>query len=155
MTLSLDKLLDVTGRKIVQLLQANARLSFSELGRKVGLSQPATAERVKRLEEAGVITGYHAAVDLKKLGLPILAFVRLTTPPERYPKFYAQLESWPEIIECHHVSGSESFMMKVCAASTAHLEELIGRISQFGTTATTIVLSTKIEQAIVKMADRT
>lgn len=146
MTLSLDKLLDATGHRIVQLLQANARLSFSELGRMVGLSQPATAERVKRLEEAGVITGYHAVLDLKKMGLPIMAFIRLTTPSERYPKFYSQMETWPEIIECHHVSGNESFVMKVCVASTTHLEELIGRISQYGPTATTIVLSTKISR---------
>lgn len=143
MDLSLDKVLDKTGRKLVQLLQANARLSFSELGRQVGLSQPATAERVKRLEEAGVIKGYHAEVDRAKLGQPILAFIRLTTPPERYPKFYAQVDTWPEVLECHHVSGAESFYMKVAVASTAHLEELIGRISKFGQTSTTVVLSTR------------
>ncbi len=146
MDLSLNKLLDATGRRIVRLLQANARLSFSELGRQVGLSQPAAAERVNRLEEAGVITGYHAKVDSTKLGLPILAFIRLTTPPERYPKFYAQVETWPEIVECHHVSGSESFVMKARVSSTTHLEELIGRIGKFGPTSTTVVLSTTIER---------
>jgi Lrp/AsnC family leucine-responsive transcriptional regulator len=146
MDLSLDRLLDTTGRKIVQLLQANARLSFSELGRQVGLSQPAAAERVKRLEAAGVIAGYHAAINPDKMGLPILAFIRLTTPPERYPRFYAQVEVWPEIIECHHVSGNESFVMKARVSSTAHLEELIGRVGKFGPTSTTVVLSTTIER---------
>jgi Lrp/AsnC family leucine-responsive transcriptional regulator len=98
---------------------------------------------VKRLEEAGVIKGYHAEVDRAKLGQPILAFIRLTTPPERYPKFHAQVDTWPEVLECHHVSGAESFYMKVAVSSTAHLEELIGRVSKFGQTSTTVVLSTR------------
>jgi Lrp/AsnC family transcriptional regulator, leucine-responsive regulatory protein len=143
MDLSFDKLMDATSRKIVQLLVGNARLSFSELGRQVGLTQPAAAERVKRLEEAGVITGYYAAVDRAKLGQPILAFIRLTTPPEKYAGFYARVDTWTEVLECHHVSGLESFYMKVAVSSTAHLEELIGRIGAFGQTSTTVVLSTR------------
>lgn len=146
MDLNLEKLLDATGRKILTALQENARLSLSELGRRVGLTQPATAERVKRLEEAGVITGYHAEVDQTKLGWSILAFVRLNTPAEKYPRFLKAAADWPEILECHHVSGGDSFMLKVIASSTAHLEDLIGRLSPFGGTATTIVLSSPIRR---------
>jgi Lrp/AsnC family leucine-responsive transcriptional regulator len=149
MDLNLEKLLDSTGRKILTALQENARLSLSELGRRVGLTQPAAAERVKRLEESGVISGYHAEIDPTKLGWPILAFVRLNTPAEKYPRFLKAAADWPEIMECHHVSGGDSFVLKVIASSMVHLEELIGRLSPYGGTTTTIVLSSPIKRKII------
>lgn len=144
MDLNVEKLLDGAGRMILRLLQEDARLSFSELGRRVGLSQPAAAERVKRMEAAGLITGYHAAVDAGKLGLPITAFIRLAAPAEKYPRFLAFAEQSAEILECHHVSGGDSFVMKAAVSSTAHLERLIGELSRFGQTNTAIVLSSPI-----------
>jgi len=148
--MDLEKLLDTTGRKILTALQANARLSFSELGRQVGLTQPAVAERVKRFEAEGLITGYHAGVDAAKVGRPILAFVRLVTPPEKYPRFLKLVESWPEVLECHHVSGGDSFVLKVAVSSTAHLEEFIGRFTPFGPTTTAIVLSSPLKRRAIE-----
>ncbi len=148
--MDLEKLLDRTGKKLLAALQANARLSFSELGRQVGLSQPAAAERVKRLEDAGIITGYHAEVDAAKLGWPVPAFVRLITPPEKYPRFLKLAASWPEVLECHHVSGDDSFVLKVAVSSTAHLEEFIGRLTAFGPTTTAIVLSSPIPKKTIE-----
>jgi Lrp/AsnC family leucine-responsive transcriptional regulator len=148
--MDLEKLLDTTGRKILAALQANARLSFSQLGRQVGLSQPAVAERVKRFEAEGLITGYHAQLDAAKLGLPIQAFVRLVTPPEKYPRFLKLMASWPEVLECHHVSGGDSFVLKVAVSSTAHLEELIGRFTTFGPTTTSIIMSSPLSQRVLE-----
>lgn len=148
--MDLDKLLDTTGRKLLGALQTNARLSFSELGRQVGLSQPAVAERVKRFEADGLITGYHAALDLAKLGLPIQAYVRLITPPEKYARFLKLIATWPEVLECHHVSGEDSFVLKIAVSSTAHLEELINRFTPFGPTKTAIVLSSPLTQRVLE-----
>jgi Lrp/AsnC family leucine-responsive transcriptional regulator len=148
--MDLEKLLDATGRKLLAALQTNARLSFSELGRQVGLSQPAVAERVKRFEAEGLITGYHAAVDPGKLGRPIQAYVRLITPPEKYARFLKLIATWPEVLECHHVSGDDSFVLKIAVASTAHLEEFIGRFTAFGPTKTAIILSSPLAQRILE-----
>jgi len=144
MTLNIEKLLDPTGRKLLQLLQTNARLPFSELGRVVGLSTPAVTERVRRMEEAGLILGYHAEVNREKLGYIILAFIRVTTTPAQYPKFLTQANHAPEIVECHHVTGSESFILKVQVMSIPDLERLIEALSRFGQTATSIVLSSPV-----------
>lgn len=142
--MDLRNLLDSTGRRILRALQADARLSFSELGRQVGLSQPAAAERVRRMEAAGLITGYHAELSADLLGAPLLAIIRLVTPPERYPRFLKAAAAWPEVLECHHVSGPDSFVLQVRASSPAHLEELVGRLSPYGETNTAIVLSSPI-----------
>ncbi len=115
----------------------------------MGLSQPAAAERVKRMEESGLITGYYADVDAGKLGLPITAFIRLATAAEKYPRFLAFAEQSTGILECHHVSGGDSFVMKVTVASTVHLEKLIGDLSKFGQTTTSIVLSSPVRRRAV------
>ena len=147
------KLLDTIGRKILGALQADARLSFAELGRTVNLSPPAVAERVRRMEEAGIITGYHAAVNLEEIGLPVAAFVRMQVPAERYPRLIALATKLPEVLECHHVSGSDSFILKVVVPSIPHLEELISRLSAYGSTMTSIVLSSPVRKHEVEGAD--
>jgi Lrp/AsnC family leucine-responsive transcriptional regulator len=114
------------GWRLLRELQADARLSFAELGRRVGLSLPAVAERVRRMEEAGIITGYHAEVSLSKVGLPITAFIRLNVPRDRYPAFTALIHDLSEVLECHHLSGSDSFILKG-PTSISHLEALIDR----------------------------
>ena len=144
MTLDLKKHLDSVGQKILKELQAEARLSFAELGRRVGLSLPAAAERVRRLEETGIITGYHAQVNLPAVGLPVMAFVRLSTSGDRYPAIITLAQSLPNVLECHHLTGTDSFIMKLVSPSIAHLEELIGRLSTYGQTATSIVLSSPV-----------
>ncbi|MFO7679835.1 MAG: Lrp/AsnC family transcriptional regulator [Chloroflexota bacterium] len=140
----IEKLLDSTGRHLLRLLQAEARLSYSELGRRVGLSTTAVIDRIHRLQDAGLITGYYAALNREKLGLSVLAFVRLQTSPERYPAVLALIETLPAVLECHHVTGEESFVLKVVVASVAELEPLIERFSRFGRTATSIVMSSPV-----------
>jgi Lrp/AsnC family leucine-responsive transcriptional regulator len=144
-----EKLLDRTGRQILFTLQEEARISFSELGKKVGLTPPAAAERVRRLEEAGLISGYHACIPPEKLGLPIQAYLRLKTTPDRYPKVLAAVREMPEVMECHHVTGDDAFLLKVAAASPTHLEAIIARFSPFGETATAVILSTAVEKGLL------
>ncbi len=149
MTFDSEKLLDDTGWKLLQALQEDARLSFAELGRRVGLSPPAVAERVRRMEDAGIITGYRAQVNPEKIGLPLMALIALTTTPQQYPQVIALINDLPEVLECHHVTGSCSFSIKAIASSMSHLEGLIGQLSRYGQTSTSIVLSkTKSHQAI-------
>jgi Lrp/AsnC family transcriptional regulator, leucine-responsive regulatory protein len=140
----IEKLLDSTGRHLLRLLQAEARLSYSELGRRVGLSTTAVIDRMHRLQDAGLITGYYAALNREKLGLSVLAFVRLQTTPERYPAVLALIETLPAVLECHHVTGEESFVLKVVVTSVAELEPLIERFSRFGRTSTSIVMSSPV-----------
>jgi len=140
----IERLMDGIGKHIVDLLQKNARISFSDLGRKVGLSTPAVTERVRKLEDAGVISGYHAAVDAAKVGLPVTAFIHITTPSQNYPKINAILDGLDAVLESHHISGEESFIMKVAVPSVAHLEPLVEKLSPFGQTKTAVVLSTRI-----------
>ena len=113
MDFGIERLLDRTGLNILRALQKNARLSFSELGRQVALSSPAVAERVRKMEAAGIISGYHARVEPEKVGLPIMAFILLKIRTEKYPDIFSLARRLSEILECHHVSGGESFIMKV------------------------------------------
>jgi len=149
MAVDREKLLDDVGWRILAALQDNGRLSFAELGRRVNLSLPAVAERVRRMEEAGVITGYHAAVDMGKLGLPIGAFIRVSTSKEGCARVTALAAERPEIRECHRVTGTDSYIMKVAVASMAHLEELIDRLMPLGPFATSIVLSSPVVKRVV------
>lgn len=144
------RLLDHIGRKIISALQSDARLSFADLGRLVGLSPPAVAERVRRMEETGIIKGYHAVVNPEDIGLPLSVFIRLDTPAERYPRVIALAESLPEVLECHHVSGGDSFIMKIAVRSTSQLEEIINRFGAFGSTVTSIILSSPVSKREVE-----
>src|SRR5262249_9164379 len=121
-------LLDETGRKLLSALQENARLSFAELGRRIGLSPAATAERLRRLEEAGVIRGYRADIDREALGLPILAIIRLTCDGAMYRPFLKAVNSLEGVIECHHVAGGDAFILKTASASVEHLERLVEKL---------------------------
>lgn len=140
--------LDGIAWKILELLQDDARMSFAELGRKVGLSTPAAAERVRRLEEAGVITGYHANVNLAKLGVPIHVLMRLTIPGGdlQISRTVTAIKEIPEISRCHRITGDESFVIEANLVSVRHLEALIDRLSAFGATATSTVLSSPVER---------
>lgn len=140
--------LDTIAWKILENLQSHARMSFAELGRKVGLSTPAVAERVHRLEEAGIITGYHASVDMAKLGVPIHVLMRLTIPGGdlQIGRTVAAIKELPEITRCHRITGDESFVIEAHLVSVRHLEALIDRLSSFGATATSTVLSSPVER---------
>jgi Lrp/AsnC family leucine-responsive transcriptional regulator len=140
--------LDAIAWKILESLQQNGRLSFAELGRKVGLSTPAVAERVRRLEEAGVITGIHATLDLGKLGVPIRILMRLTIPggDQQISRTVTVLKELPEISRCHRITGAESFVIEANVISVRHLEALIDRLSALGATSTSTVLSSPVER---------
>lgn len=140
--------LDAIAWKILEHLQSHARMSFAELGRNVGLSTPAVVERVHRLEEAGVITGYHASINLAKLGVPIHVLMRLTIPGGdlQIGRTVAAIKELPEISRCHRITGDESFVIEAHLVSVRHLEVLIDKLSAFGATATSTVLSSPVER---------
>ena len=142
-----DRLLDETGWRILDALQANARIPFSELGRLVGLSAPAVAERVRRMEDAGLIAGYRVELDLDKLGFPIVAIIRVAAPEEKCPRLKTLAQGLAEVLECHHVTGSDAFVLKVIATSVKHLESIIEAIARHGgTPATAVVLSSPVDR---------
>jgi Lrp/AsnC family leucine-responsive transcriptional regulator len=112
----------------------------------VGLSAPAVAERVRKMEEAGIITGYHAHIDPEAMGNFVIAFIHLTTEARHYPAVKSLASDLPEIIACHHVSGEVSFILKVRVDAVADLEALVARFSPLGRTRTAIVLSTSVDK---------
>lgn len=136
--------MDTIDGMLLRHLQDDARAGFAELGRRVGLSAPAVAERVKRLETDGIISGYHAKVDLKRAGFGIVSFIRLTSAPELAVELGRVADTTPEVMEFHHVTGTEGYVLKVAARSIEHLEKVIMRFLPFGQTTTSIVLSSPI-----------
>ncbi|MEU6234340.1 Lrp/AsnC family transcriptional regulator [Kitasatospora sp. NPDC047058] len=133
--------LDDTDWAIIEQLQREARISLSELGRRVNLSSSATTERVRNLESSGVITGYHAVVDLAKAGYPVLAVVRLKYPGNRHQPLHRLLAERREILECLRTTGDDCYTLKVAATSMEHLETLVDELAGFGSTTTSVVYS--------------
>jgi Lrp/AsnC family leucine-responsive transcriptional regulator len=146
MDLQVEKLLDRIGRKILAALQENARVPLSQLGEIVGLSAPAVAERVKKLEAAGVIKGYHARIDPAAMGSSVGAFIHLTTDARHYPAVKTLAADTPQVIACHHISGDASFILHARVEDVSALEWLVERLSPFGQTRTSIVLSTPVDK---------
>lgn len=142
-------MLDDTDWEILHELQRDARITYKQLGQIVKLSAPAVADRIHKLEDAGIITGYRAEIDRKKVGFPILAYIRLSAPKERSARVGHYICEIPEIIECSRVAGSDSFVMKVGVVSMEHLEHLIDHLSQYGTSITSIELSSVVSQRII------
>lgn len=136
--------IDARSWKILQAIQSDGRMSLTALAAKVALSVPATAERLKRLEEAGVITGYRAMLAPEKAGYGVMALIGITTPQPDKARLLAQLEQMPEVLECLHVTGQDSFVLRVVARDVRHLEQFVGSINRFGETRTSIVMSAPI-----------
>jgi Lrp/AsnC family leucine-responsive transcriptional regulator len=143
------EVLDPIGWRILCELQDNARLSFSELGRRVGLTPPAVAERVRRLEEAGVIVGYRLELNIERLGLPLLALVRLAPRSASPSEIKLAVSGLPEVLECHHVTGEDCYVMKVAVPSVRELEGLLERLLKFGNTTTSIVVSSPVKGRVI------
>ncbi|WP_405738078.1 Lrp/AsnC family transcriptional regulator [Streptomyces sp. NBC_00028] len=133
--------LDDTDWAIIEELQREARVSLSELGRRVNLSPSATTERVRNLESLGVITGYHAVVDLAKVGYAVLAVVRLKYPGNRHEPLRRLLAERRQILECLRTTGDDCYTLKVAASSMEQLEELMDELAGFGSTTTNVVYS--------------
>lgn len=130
--------------EILAELQANARLPFAELGRRVGLSTPAVIERVRRLEENKVILGYRTAVDPSRVGLPVRAFVKVTVAGDKLARFAMLVQKLPEVIECHRVTGAESFMVQVAVRDVRHMEEVIDSMMPYVATNTSMILASPV-----------
>lgn len=142
MAFETEKLLDETGWHLLHELQHNARLSFSELGQRVGLTSPAVAERIRKMEEAGIITGYRLEVNLPKIGLPVLGIIYLEHIGGRTcANAVAEMTQMPEVLECHRLTGSDGVILKVAATSLDHLARIIDEVAAYGVPQTSIIRS--------------
>lgn len=134
--------MDAIDLKIITLLQQNARMPLKILAEQVFLSSPATAARIEKLEREGIISGYSAVLDLKKIGFPIVAFIRLDLDPKLKPTFYPFVRSHPNVLECNCVTGRYSQLIKVAFETTEALDSFIGELNSYGHTETQIAFST-------------
>lgn len=149
MTFHSESPLDATDWRILRELQQDARLSYNELGRRVALSAPAVAERVRKLEDRGIITGYTAQVDPAKVGLPLLAFIQMRCDHGKCLLRTSSADVFPEIQEMHKMSGDHCTMLKVAVSSMPHLEAFKDRLSKHGQLVCDVVTSTVITQRAV------
>lgn len=125
---------------ILEALQENARTPLSEVGRRVGLSQPATSERVKRLEDRGILAGYSARLDAAALGLGMMAIIRLKTTHEHIKPALKAFAEMPHVIEVHRLTGEDCFLLKVLVPTPGQLETIVDTIARFGAVTTSLVL---------------
>jgi Lrp/AsnC family leucine-responsive transcriptional regulator len=146
MAMDSTALMDSYGRKLLAELQTNARLSVAELGRRIGLSPTATSERLKQMEDVGIIHGYTVDIDREALGLEVMAFIRMSCPGQNYRRFIEYAQSLEEIRECHHLTGGDDFLLKVTTMSMADLEALIEALLGYGNPVTSLVLSSPVER---------
>jgi Lrp/AsnC family transcriptional regulator, leucine-responsive regulatory protein len=137
-------LLDDTNRELLSELQRDARLSLAELGRRVGLSAPAVAERLQRLERDGVIRGYRAEIDPAAVGYGISAIIRVRPAPMQLHKIADLARGTPEVVECHRITGEDCYLIKAHVGSMAHLEELLDQVAPLGQTTTSIIQSSPV-----------
>ena len=137
--------MDDIDRKILKLLQDNARVSLKTIAENTFLSSPAVSARIERLEAEGILTGFHASVNPIKLGYHIKAYISLEISPAQKPEVYPFLKAHPNVLECDCVTGNYSVLLKVAFPSTMELDEFIGKLQYFGKTSTMIVFSTIVE----------
>ena len=132
---------DSTDWEILRALYFDGRISYAELGRRVNLSPPAVKERVLKLEDAGIIKGYRADIDLPSIGLGITAFIQITVPGHRCPKIVDLAEDMPEVVEYHRLTGVNCFILKVVVQSMAEIERIHDVLNPYGQLTTSVVLS--------------
>ncbi len=136
--------IDATDRKIIGELITDGRVSLAELGRRVNLSSPAVAERVQRLERAGIITGYRAELDPRALGYQLTAIVRIKPAPGRLPRIPELALEIPEVGECHRITGEDCFFLKVHLRSIDDLSAVLDRFLEYGETTTSLINASPI-----------
>jgi Lrp/AsnC family transcriptional regulator, leucine-responsive regulatory protein len=139
-----DSLLDALNLRLIGELQADARLSLAELGRRVGLSAPAVTDRLQRLRDAGVIVGYRTEVDPRALGFALSVVLRVRPAPRQLAKVAEVARTSAEVVECHRITGEDCFFMKLHVRDVEHLEEVIDRFLPFGQTTTSIIQSSPV-----------
>jgi Lrp/AsnC family leucine-responsive transcriptional regulator len=142
---------DVTNAALLQELQQDARLSLAELGRRVGLSAPAVADRLERLEQAGVIRGYRAEVDPRALGYELAVVLRIRPAPRELKKVAELAQRTPEVVECHRITGDDCYLMKAHVRDVDHMEEVIDRFAIYGQTTTSIIQSSPVPRRSVPL----
>lgn len=143
-------MLDEIDWKLLKELQQDARMTYAAMGRRVGLTTPAVIERVHKLEDAGIITGYRADLDLSKVGLPVTAFLRMSITGVDYSHIVEVAQESDEVLECHRGTGGDSFIMKVAVESVEHLQTLIDKLTPYGITTTSIVLSSPVKKRVIE-----
>lgn len=145
--------MDAIDHRLLDEVQADARLSYAELGRRAGLSPPAVAERLHRLEADGTITGYHAIVDPARMGRPVQAILHMQVDRAQFQRSLVRIQQMNDVLECYRTTGSSSLLMVVAVASMEALEALIDRLLPFGEPVTQMVLSMPIPRRAVAPAD--
>lgn len=143
-------MIDAIDWKIIKEMQINARITFAELGRRVGLTTPAVIERVRKLEDAEIITGYRAVVEPSKIGFPVTAFIRMSISGIDYSHIIEVAKNSSEVLECHRGTGGDSFILKVAVSDVEHLQNLIDRLTPYGITTTSIVLSSPVKNRVIE-----
>ncbi len=142
--MSFHEELDPVNMRVLEELQGDPRLSMSELGRRVGMSSPAVTERVRRLEEAGVIQGYRLELNPVALGLPITAYIRIRPNPGQLPRIAELAQQIPEVVECHRVTGEDCFILKVHIPAIDQLDRLLDCFLLYGSTTTSLIQSSPV-----------
>ena len=142
--MSVNGLRDEIDLRLLAELQSEPRLPMTELGRRVGMSAPAVTERVRRLEEAGVIRGYRLDIDPAALGLPLTAYIRVRPNAGYLPRVAELAQEIPEVVECHRITGEDCFIVKVHLPAMDQLDRILDRFLLLGTTTTSIVQSTPV-----------
>jgi len=143
---------DQTDSRILQALAANARISIVDLSRAAGLSSPGVSERVKRLEEDGVITGYTVEIDPGSLGRPLAAWLRIRPLPGRLPEVVTILDGLPDIVECDRITGDDCFLARAQVQSVEYLEKLIDKLIPFASTNTSVIQSSPVKRRMPPIA---
>jgi len=146
MAMDSTALMDVYGRKLLNELQENARLSVAELGRRVGLSPTAIAERLRQMEEMGILRAYTIEIDREALGLEVMAFIRMSCNGHQYHRLLEFVQTLEEVRECHHLTGGDDLLLKVTTTNMNDLEALIEVLLPYGTPITSLVLSSPVER---------
>jgi len=136
--------LDAINRRLLAELRRDPRLTMAELGRRVGMSSPAVTERVRRLEDAGIIAGYRLDLDPAALGLPLAAFIRIRPDPGQLPRVAELARQIPEVVECHRITGEDCFILKIHFPAMDQLDRILDRFLAYGTTTTSIVQSSPV-----------
>lgn len=136
--------LDAVNIRLLDALQRDPRISMAELGRRIGMSSPAVAERVRRMEETGVIGGYALIINPAPLGLPISAYIRIRPHAGRLAEIIALARSIPEVVECHRITGEDCFLLKVYLPAMDQLDRILDLFLVYGSTTTSIIQSSPV-----------
>ncbi|WP_251545825.1 Lrp/AsnC family transcriptional regulator [Limosilactobacillus caecicola] len=147
--------MDQIDMKILNMLQENARVSLKEMSKACYISSPAIAARISKMEDAGIITGYHTSIDQEKLDYHVKAFVMVQLEPSQKGDFYPYVRSISNVIECNCITGDYSEVMEVAFPSTGDLDDFINEVQRrFGKTSTQIVFSTSVEHRGIKLSEQ-